>query len=118
MIVAIFEVKILIEGVQTGLRNVVPVEVVEHVKDPELGKHPRVQLADNSLLQLLGVVHFEAGNMVNVGDYIRLRLQIRRDFVERSAALLMLARLLTVISTGGCLDVGHNVINEGNRMQD
>jgi hypothetical protein len=89
LIISILEVKILIESIQSSLCNIRPVEVIEHVKNPQLGKHPQVQLPHNLLLQFGGIGQTEEFDVVQVGGYFCLVMLVRGDVVERSAGLLV-----------------------------
>jgi hypothetical protein len=88
LVVSILEVEILIESVESGLSDVGAVQVVEHVENPELGKHPHVELADNLLLELCGIGEAESCDVGEVVNHLGLFLSIRGCVFKRTSKVL------------------------------
>ncbi|KAI6752064.1 hypothetical protein HG531_006760 [Fusarium graminearum] len=88
LVITILEVKILVEGVESGLGDVGAVEIVEHVENPKLGKHEHVELADNLLLELSGVGKAESCDIGQVWSYLWLFLTVGRCGFQRTSNVL------------------------------
>jgi hypothetical protein len=66
LVVTLSKVQIFIEGVETSLGDVRAVEVVEHIKNPKLWKHPRIKTAHDLLLELSSVCEAQLSDMVDI----------------------------------------------------
>jgi hypothetical protein len=66
LVVTLTKVQIFVEGVETSLSDVRAVEIIEHVKNPKLWKHPRVESPNDLLLKLRRVREAKLSDMIDV----------------------------------------------------